>query len=74
MSFLADSNKGNLYQREASFWERIMSCFGCCEDDDIHTAPESGNPFAAKNPAGNCVAKLWVINSYAISCNHNISQ
>ena len=51
-----------------------MSCFGCCEDDDIHKAPESGNPFAAKNPAGNCVAKLWVINSYAISCNHNISQ
>lgn len=30
-----------------------MSCFGCCEDDDIHKAPEGGNPFAAKNPAGN---------------------
>ncbi|KAJ9696781.1 hypothetical protein PVL29_008811 [Vitis rotundifolia] len=30
-----------------------MSCFSCCEDDDIHKAPESGNPFATKNPAGN---------------------
>lgn len=45
-------------QREASFGQRIMSCFSCCEDDGIHTAPESGNPFSAKNPAGNHVDYL----------------
>ncbi|KAF1894108.1 hypothetical protein Lal_00004027 [Lupinus albus] len=30
-----------------------MGCFGCCEDDNGHKAPETGGPYAAKNSAGN---------------------
>ena len=55
MPFLNHLNKGILYQREASFRVTIMSCFSCCEDDDIHKAPESGNPFTVKHPAGNLI-------------------
>ncbi|KAG4981706.1 hypothetical protein JHK87_026455 [Glycine soja] len=30
-----------------------MSCFSCCEEDDLHKAAESGGPYVVKNPAGN---------------------
>lgn len=29
-----------------------MSCFGCCRDDDVHNASQTG-PFMANNPASN---------------------
>ncbi|KAL4370346.1 hypothetical protein AHAS_Ahas06G0056600 [Arachis hypogaea] len=31
----------------------IMSCFSCCEGDDLHNTTDSGAPFAVKNSAGN---------------------
>ncbi|KAF8042939.1 hypothetical protein BT93_A1312 [Corymbia citriodora subsp. variegata] len=30
-----------------------MSCFSCCEDDDIHKAPDSGGMYPMKSSAGN---------------------
>ncbi|KAM1012140.1 hypothetical protein ACFX13_048200 [Malus domestica] len=30
-----------------------MSCFGCCEDDDMHKATDHGGQYMMKNPAGN---------------------
>ncbi|XP_058766760.1 pto-interacting protein 1-like [Vicia villosa] len=30
-----------------------MSCFSCCQEDDIHKVAESGGPYIVKNPAGN---------------------
>ncbi|KAF7818085.1 pto-interacting protein 1 [Senna tora] len=30
-----------------------MSCFSCCEEDDLHKAAESGGPYVAKNSAVN---------------------
>ncbi|KAH7516922.1 pto-interacting protein 1 [Ziziphus jujuba] len=30
-----------------------MSCFGCCEDDDMHKAAESGGPYTVRHSAGN---------------------
>ncbi|KAJ0052685.1 hypothetical protein Pint_00780 [Pistacia integerrima] len=29
-----------------------MSCFSCCEEDDMHKAADNGNPYMAKNSAG----------------------
>lgn len=29
-----------------------MSCFGCCEDDDMHKAAESGGPYTVRHSAG----------------------
>lgn len=29
-----------------------MSCFGCCEDDDMHKATDHGGQYMMKNPAG----------------------
>lgn len=33
-----------------------MSCFGCCEEDDIHNATDSGGQYMVKNSAGNLLA------------------
>ncbi|TKY52416.1 Pto-interacting protein 1 [Spatholobus suberectus] len=30
-----------------------MSCFSCCEEDDLHKTTEKGGPYVVKNPAGN---------------------
>ncbi|KAM5558470.1 pto-interacting protein 1 [Rosa sericea] len=30
-----------------------MSCFGCCDEDDMHKAADNGGPYMMKNPAGN---------------------
>lgn len=30
----------------------IMSCFGCCGEDDMHKAADNGGPFPVKNSAG----------------------
>ncbi|KAF5462344.1 hypothetical protein F2P56_018362 [Juglans regia] len=30
-----------------------MSCFGCCQEDDVHKAAESGGPYMIKPSAGN---------------------
>ncbi|OIW17450.1 hypothetical protein TanjilG_22562 [Lupinus angustifolius] len=30
-----------------------MSCFGCCEEEDLHKTAASGGPYVAKNSAGN---------------------
>ncbi|QCE07149.1 pto-interacting protein 1-like [Vigna unguiculata] len=30
-----------------------MSCFGCCEEDELQKSAESGGPYVVKNPAGN---------------------
>jgi len=32
-----------------------MSCFGCCEEDELQKSAESGGPYVVKNPAGNLV-------------------
>ncbi|KAK9989211.1 hypothetical protein SO802_029450 [Lithocarpus litseifolius] len=37
---------------ELPFGERTMSCFGCCEENDIHKAADTG-PFTANNSAVN---------------------
>lgn len=33
--------------------ERIMSCFSCCEEDELHKASESGGQYVVKNSTGN---------------------
>lgn len=45
-----------------------MSCFGCCEDDDMHKATDHGGPYMVKNPAGNllCYAIVESTNYYLI--------
>ncbi|PRQ45071.1 putative protein kinase RLK-Pelle-RLCK-VIII family [Rosa chinensis] len=30
-----------------------MSCFGCCDEDEMHKATDNGGPYMMKNPAGN---------------------
>ncbi|ESW17102.1 hypothetical protein PHAVU_007G210500 [Phaseolus vulgaris] len=30
-----------------------MSCFSCCEEDELQKSAESGGPYVVKNPAGN---------------------
>jgi len=30
-----------------------MSCFGCCEEDDVQKAADNGGPYAVKSSAGN---------------------
>jgi pto-interacting protein 1 len=30
-----------------------MSCFGCCEEDDIHKAADYGGQYTVKSSAGN---------------------
>lgn len=37
-----------------------MSCFSCCEEDDIHKASDTG-PFVANHSAGNSVPFLYFI-------------
>jgi pto-interacting protein 1 len=32
-----------------------MSCFSCCDDDDVHKAADTGGPYAVKSSAGNFV-------------------
>lgn len=32
-----------------------MSCFSCCEEDELQKSAESGGPYVVKNPAGNLV-------------------
>lgn len=33
--------------------KKAMSCFSCCEDDDIHKAPDSGGMYPMKSSTGN---------------------
>ncbi|KAK9950425.1 hypothetical protein M0R45_005918 [Rubus argutus] len=30
-----------------------MSCFSCCDEDDMHKATDNGGPYMMKNPSGN---------------------
>lgn len=38
-----------------------MSCFSCCEDDDIHKAPDNGGMYPMKSSAGNSVIKIILV-------------
>ena len=40
-------------QKGALLGERIMSCFSCCEDDDINRPNDGGGAYMVKNAAGN---------------------
>ncbi|KAH7837432.1 hypothetical protein Vadar_013786 [Vaccinium darrowii] len=44
---LHNSDKGD------TLGERIMSCFGCCQDDDINRPTDGGGAYMVKNSAGN---------------------
>ena len=37
-----------------------MSCFGCCEEDDIHKAAENGDQYLVKNSAGNPLVEIHI--------------
>ncbi|KAG5514078.1 hypothetical protein RHGRI_035473 [Rhododendron griersonianum] len=37
----------------ATLGERIMGCFGCCEDDDFNRPTDGGGAYTVKNSAGN---------------------
>lgn len=41
-----------------------MSCFSCCEEDDIHKASDTG-PYVANNSAGNSVPHFVVHRKFA---------
>jgi hypothetical protein len=43
--------------------KRIMSCFGCCEEDDVRKAADSGGPYVVKSSAGNSVGQARAVAS-----------
>jgi hypothetical protein len=43
--------------------KRIMSCFGCCEEDDVRKAADSGGPYVVKSSAGNLVGQARAVAS-----------
>lgn len=48
-------------QKGDTLGERIMSCFGCCKDDDINRPTDGGGAYMVKNSAGNLT---WVVSVY----------
>lgn len=40
-----------------------MSCFGCCPEDDVHKAAESGGPYPVKTSAGKSTSQARVVAS-----------
>lgn len=46
----------------------IMSCFSCCDDDDVK-APDTGGAYMAKNSAGN-----WQSGHFYVSWSYNLAE
>lgn len=52
--FLLLTDANTIFKQErATLGERIMGCFGCCEDDDFNRPTDGGGAYTVKNSAGN---------------------